>query len=103
VVSVDVPKWIMSQKKGGWVLRLEPKGIKLLEAFPDIIKKFKQGECFKFCCTFQGHHEEISMLFSKNFDEFQTQVGNVIIHVTKNLIEATCGRNLIEHGGRNSK
>jgi hypothetical protein len=80
----------MTTKKGGQVLRLEPEGIELLESFPDIMDKFIQGEWFKFCCTFQGHHEEILMLFAKNFNGFQTQVGNVIIHVTEHSIAATC-------------
>jgi hypothetical protein len=61
---VDVPEWNMPHKKGGQVLRLEP--------CPKIMEKFIQGEWFKFCFTFQGHHEEISMLFSKNFDGLHT-------------------------------
>jgi hypothetical protein len=69
---------------------IRTRGIELLEACPKIMEKFIQGEWFKFCCTFQGHHEEISMLFANNFDGFQTQVGDVIIHVTEHSIAVTC-------------
>jgi hypothetical protein len=51
------------------------------------MEKFIQGEWFKFCCKFQGHHEEISKLFAHNFDGFQTQVGYVLIHVKSQAIE----------------
>jgi hypothetical protein len=90
VISVNVSEWNMSPNKVGRILRLEPEGIELLEACLEIRQKFVQGEWFKFCCAFQGHHEEISMLFAKNFDGFQTQVGDVIIHVTEHSIVATC-------------
>jgi hypothetical protein len=36
------------------------------------------------------HHEQISMLFAKNLDGFQTQVGKVLIHVIEHSIGATC-------------
>jgi hypothetical protein len=91
----------MSPKKGGRILRLEPEGIELLEACPEIMEKFIQGEWFKFCCAFQGHHEEISMLFAKNFDGFQTQVGDVIIHVTEHSIATACRFPVkVKDGGR---
>jgi hypothetical protein len=80
----------MSLKKGGQVLRLEPGGIELLQTYLEIMEKFIHEECFQFCCTFQGHHEKISMMFAQNFDGFQTQVGNVLIHVTKHSIATTC-------------
>jgi hypothetical protein len=70
MVSMDVPEWNISPKKGGRVLILELEGIELLEACPNIMEKFIQGEWFKFCYTFQGHHEEISILFAKNFNGF---------------------------------
>jgi hypothetical protein len=54
------------------------------------MQKFIDGGWFEFCCTFQGNHEEISMLFAKKIDGFQTQVGNVLIHVTEHSIGATC-------------
>lgn len=80
----------MAPKKVGQVSRLEPVGVELLESYPEIMQKFIDGGWFEFCCTSQGHHGEISMLFAKNFDGFQTQVGNVLIHVTKHSIGAAC-------------
>ena len=80
----------MAPKKVGQVSRLELVGVELLESYPEIMQKFIDGGWFEFCCTSQGHHGEISMLFAKNFDGFQTQVGNVLIQVTKNLIGETC-------------
>jgi len=83
-------EWNMSPKKGGRILRLELEDIELLEASLDIMEKFIQGEWFKFCSTFQGHHEEISMLFAKNIDGFQTHVGYVIIHVIEHSLAINC-------------
>jgi hypothetical protein len=54
------------------------------------MEKFINGGWFKFCCKFQGHHEEISKLFSLNFDGFQTQVRNVLVHVVEHSIATTC-------------
>jgi hypothetical protein len=62
----------MSPKKGGRVFSLEPKGIELLESFLEIMEKSINGEWFYFFCTFEGHHEEFSMMFANNFDEFHT-------------------------------
>jgi hypothetical protein len=54
------------------------------------MEKFIQQEWFNFCCTFQGHHEEISLFFYINFNGFQTQVGDVIIHVTEHSTAVAC-------------
>jgi hypothetical protein len=54
------------------------------------MEKFIQGEWFQFCYKFQRHHEGISNLFAQNFDGFQTQVGDVLIHVTKHSNATTC-------------
>jgi hypothetical protein len=61
-----------------------------LEYYLDIVHKFIEKGWFDLCCTFQGHHGEILMLFAKTIDGFQTQVGNVLIHVTEHSIGAAC-------------
>jgi hypothetical protein len=54
------------------------------------MEKFINDGWFKFCCKFQGHHEEISKIFVVNFDGFQTQVGNVLVHVVEHSIATNC-------------
>jgi hypothetical protein len=80
----------MAPKKGGQISRLEPEGVELLEAFPEILQKFKNVGWYEFCCTFQGYHEDISMIFSQNFDGYETILGNLLIHVTEHFIAAAC-------------
>jgi hypothetical protein len=69
----------MAPKKGGQVTRLEPKGAELLEAYPELMQKFKNVGWYEFFTLFQGHHENISMLFTQNFDGYETMIGNVLI------------------------
>jgi hypothetical protein len=76
----------MAPKKSGLVNHLEPIGGELLEAYPEIMQKFINAGWLKFCYTFQGYHEEVSMLFAMNFDGFKTHVGNVLIYVTEHSI-----------------
>jgi hypothetical protein len=70
----------------------------LLEAYPKIMKKFINAGWYDFCCNFQGYHEEVSMLFAQKFDGFKTQVGKVLIYVTKHSIGVAC--HLPVHGER---
>jgi hypothetical protein len=63
---------------------------KLLEAFPQMAQKFKYAGWFDFFSTFQGHDENISMIFAHNFDGFETVVGKLLMHVTKHSIEKAC-------------
>jgi hypothetical protein len=88
----------MEPKKGGPVNFLEPIGGELLEAYPEILQKFVDAGWFDFYCNFQGYHEEVSMLFTQNFDGFKTWVGDVLIYVTKHSIRKAC--HLPMHGER---
>jgi hypothetical protein len=53
----------MAPKKSGQIIRLEPEGMKLLEAYPQMAQRFKDAGWFEFFTTFQGHDEHISMVF----------------------------------------
>lgn len=76
----------MGRSKGGHLLRLEPDRIELFEALPEIKEKFVQAHWYQFCSAFQGIHTEVAMTFAKNFDGYQTQVGNLIIHISEHSI-----------------
>lgn len=80
----------MTPKKSGQITRLEPEGVELLEAYPQISQKFRDAGWFNFCLTLQGYHEQVSMMFAQNFDGFETVVGKVLIHVTEHSIGTTC-------------
>jgi hypothetical protein len=76
----------MAPKKSGQITGLEPKGIELLKAFPQMAQKFKDVGWFDFFSTLQGHDEQISMMFSQNFDGFESVVGKILMHVTGHSI-----------------
>jgi len=80
----------MASKKSEQITRLEPEGVELLEAYPEISQKFRNARWFNFCSTLQGYHEQVSMMFAQNFDGFETAVGKVLIRVTKHSIGTAC-------------
>jgi hypothetical protein len=60
--------------------------------------KFKYARSFDFFSTFQGHDEQIYMIFAHNFDGFETLVGKLFMHVTKHSIAKAC--KLLVYGER---
>jgi hypothetical protein len=54
----------MAPKKIGQIIRLDPEGTELLEAYPQMAQKFKDSGWFDFFSTFHGHDEHISMVFA---------------------------------------
>jgi len=62
----------------------------LFETIPEIRDIFIRGEWYDFIFDFNGHHTEIALIFAQNFDGYQTQVGDVIIHVMKHFIDIAC-------------
>jgi len=54
------------------------------------MEKFINAGWLEFCYTFQGCHDEVSMLFVQKFDGFKTNVGNVLIYATEHSIGAAC-------------
>jgi hypothetical protein len=94
----------MGHNKGGHLLRLEPDGIELFEALPEIKEKFVQAHWYQFCSAFQGHHTEVSMTFAKNFDGYQTQVGNLIIQVSEHSIsQPSIYLSMVKDGSKRKK
>jgi hypothetical protein len=74
-----------------WKLnRTEPTGLELFEAIPEIRDIFIRGEWFDFICAFNGHHTGISLIFTQNFDGFQTKIGDITIHITEHFIVGAC-------------
>jgi hypothetical protein len=61
-----------------------------MEAYPEILQKFVDAGWFDFCCNFQGYHEEVSMLFTQNFDGFKPQARNILIYVIEHSIWVAC-------------
>jgi len=80
----------MDPKKSGQITHLELEDLELLEDYPQILLNFKYAGWYKFFSTFQGYHEQISMIFMKTFVGFDTMVGKFMIHVTEHSIGTTC-------------
>jgi hypothetical protein len=54
----------MAPKKSGQIIRLDPEGTELLEAYPQMAHKFKDVGWFNFFSAFHGPDEHISMVFA---------------------------------------
>jgi hypothetical protein len=54
----------MAPKKSIQIIRLEPEGTELLEAYRQMAQRFTYVGWFDFFTTFQGHDEQISMVFA---------------------------------------
>jgi hypothetical protein len=75
----------MAPKRSGQIVRLEPEGTELLEAYPQMAQRFKDVGWFEFFTTFQGHDEHVSMLFAQNFDGFEVEIGKLLMLVTRTI------------------
>jgi hypothetical protein len=81
----------MAPKRRGQVVRLEPEGDELLEAYPQMDQRFRDAGWFKFLTTFQGHDEQVSMEFALNFDGYEVEIGKLLMLVTEQTIAKACG------------
>jgi hypothetical protein len=77
-------------KRRGNVVRLEPEGTELLEAYPQMVQRFRDALWFEFLTTFQGHDEQVSMTFSHNFDGFKVEIRKLLMLVTEQTISKAC-------------
>jgi hypothetical protein len=80
----------MAPKRSGQVVRLEPEGAELLEAYPQMAQRFKDAGWFEFLTTFQGYDEQVSMVFAQNFDGFEVEIGKLLMLVTEQSIAKAC-------------
>jgi hypothetical protein len=76
----------MAHKRSGQVVRLEPEGVELLKAYPQMAQRFRDAGWFKFLTTFQGHNEQVSMEFAKKFDGYEVEIGKLLMLVTEQTI-----------------
>jgi hypothetical protein len=80
----------MAPKRSGQVVRLEPEGAELLEAYPQMAQRFRDAGWFEFLTTFQGHDEQVSMEFALNFDGHEVEIGKMLMLVTEQTIAKAC-------------
>jgi len=76
----------MASKKSGQIIRFEPEGTKILESYPQMAQRFKDAHRFVFFTIFQGHDEQVSMIFEQNFYSFKVVIGNLLMMVTEHSI-----------------
>jgi hypothetical protein len=65
----------MVPKRSGQVVRLEPEGAKLLEAYPQMAQRFRDAGWFEFLTTFQG---------------YKVDIGKLLMSVTEKTIAKAC-------------
>jgi hypothetical protein len=76
----------MVPKRSGQVVRLEPEGVELLEAYPQMAQRFRDAGWFEFLTTFQGYDKQVSTEFALNFDGHKVEIGKMLMLVTKQKI-----------------
>jgi hypothetical protein len=80
----------MAPKRSGQVVRIEPEGAELLEAYPQMAQRFRDAGWFEFLTTFQGYDEQVSMEFALNFDGHEVEIGKMLMLVTEQTIAKAC-------------
>jgi hypothetical protein len=81
---------LMAPKRSRQVLRIEPEGAELLEAYPQMAQRFRDAGWFEFLTTFQGYDEQVSMEFALNFDGHEVEIGKMLMLVTEQTIAKAC-------------
>jgi hypothetical protein len=76
----------MAPKRSGKVVRLEPEGVEIFKAYPQMAQRFKEAGWFEFLTTFQGYDKHVSMVFAQNFDGFEVEIKNLLMLVTEQSI-----------------
>jgi hypothetical protein len=71
----------MVPKRSKQVVRLEPEGAELLEAYPQMAQRFRDVGWFEFLTTFQGYDQHVSMEFSPNFDGHEVEIEKMLMLV----------------------
>jgi hypothetical protein len=82
--------FFMAPKRSEQVVRLEPEGIDLLEAYRQMVQRFRDVGWFEFLTTFQGYDEQVSMEFAKNFNGYEVEIGNLLMLVIEQAIAKSC-------------
>jgi hypothetical protein len=80
----------MAPKRRVRVVRIEPEGAKLLEAYPQMAQRFIDVGWFEFLTTFQGYDEQVSMEFALNFDGHKVEIGKMLMLVIEKTIAKAC-------------
>jgi hypothetical protein len=52
--------------------------------------RFKDVGWFEFFTTFQGHDEQVSMIFTQKFDGFEVMIGKLLMMVIGHSIAKDC-------------
>ena len=51
-------------RKGGEISRFEPSSMALLKSKPEYEEIFRKAGCLRFCQKLDGHHVDVSYIFS---------------------------------------
>jgi predicted secreted Zn-dependent protease len=64
------------------VVRVEPEGVEMLEAYSEIANQFKQVGWFSLCEKLQGSNMEVTRAFVERFDDDKVEFGYLTLQVS---------------------
>jgi len=71
------------------VIRKEPKGPEVMEAYEDTQIIFDRAGWYPLCTKMNGHHYAIARAFAESFNGKWAQVGKLAMQFTEESITAT--------------
>jgi hypothetical protein len=75
-----------SKKSGGPIVRVEPEGVALLDAYPSCRVIFKAGGWYDYCRGLSRHHPTVTGTFTKGFDGEKDRFKKMVLRVTEDSI-----------------
>lgn len=75
-----------SKKRGGPIVRAEPKGATLIDAYPSCKVIFKVGGWYDYCKALSGHHPAVMRMFAKGFDGEKVWFKTMVLRVIEDSI-----------------
>ena len=80
-----------SKKRGGPIVRAEPAGATLIDAYPSCRVIFKAGGWYDYCKALSGHHPAVTRTFAKGFDGEKVRFKTMVLRVTEDSIAKATG------------
>ena len=79
-----------SKRRGVPIIRYEPEGASLLDAYPMCNQVLRAGGWYEYCRSLAGHHTKVSKAFSQSFDGEKAEFKSLMLQVMEQSIaEAT--------------
>ena len=80
-----------NKKPGGFLCRLEPDNLQWVHEFPRSAKMMRDAGWFPFCERLQGHNEQVTRAFVKNYNDEVVWFEDLQIMVNEEVIAEVIG------------